>query len=125
MAEPVVDAKVAASEDGTGEENASFLWNLFGDPINVTLVVIIMLLSYKILKHYTDSKKTPAPEPEPRLPKLRRDFTLEELRSFDGNQTDGRILVAVNGNVYDVTKGKRFYGPGNQLRLVSLINHKI
>lgn len=49
---------------------------------------------------------------EPDLPKLRRDFTVEELQPFDGNGEDGRVLVAVNGTVYDVTKGKRFYGPG-------------
>lgn len=46
------------------------------------------------------------------LPKLKKDFTVKELKAFDGNQEDGRVLVAVNGNVYDVTKGKRFYGPG-------------
>lgn len=46
------------------------------------------------------------------LPKLKKDFTVQELKAFDGNQEDGRVLVAVNGNVYDVTKGKRFYGPG-------------
>lgn len=39
-------------------------------------------------------------------------LTVEELRAFDGTQPDGRVLVAVNGSVYDVSKGKRFYGPG-------------
>ena len=43
----------------------------------------------------------------------RRDFTLEELKPFDGNGPDGRVLIGVLGKVYDVTKGKRFYGPGN------------
>lgn len=51
--------------------------------------------------------------PEPELPKMRRDFTVQELREYDGNGKDGRVLIAVNGTVYDVTKGKRFYGPGN------------
>jgi hypothetical protein len=46
------------------------------------------------------------------LPKLKKDFTVQELKAFDGNQEDGRVLVAVNGNVFDVTRGKRFYGPG-------------
>ena len=40
-----------------------------------------------------------------------RDFTLEELRPYDG--TDGKpVCIAVNHIVYDVTKGKNFYGPG-------------
>lgn len=32
--------------------------------------------------------------------------------AYDGTQPDGRVLVAVNGNVFDVTRGKKFYGPG-------------
>ncbi|KER30099.1 hypothetical protein T265_03366 [Opisthorchis viverrini] len=49
-----------------------------------------------------------------RTPKLpMRDFTLEELQQFDGNGPDGRILLAVNGNVFDVTEnGQNFYGKG-------------
>ena len=42
---------------------------------------------------------------------MRRDFKLEELREFNGKGPDGRILIAVNGSVYDVTKGSAFYGP--------------
>jgi hypothetical protein len=56
------------------------------------------------------------------LPKLRKDFTVQDLKAFDGNQPDGRVLVAVNGKVYDVTKGKRFYGPGKlEPRLLSIL----
>lgn len=45
----------------------------------------------------------------PSLPK--RDFTLQELSQFDGTASDGRILIGVNGNVFDVTHdGKGFYG---------------
>ncbi len=40
-------------------------------------------------------------------------MTLEELRAYDGKGASGRILVALNGKIYDVTeKGKAFYGPG-------------
>ncbi|KAF3840691.1 hypothetical protein F7725_006553 [Dissostichus mawsoni] len=50
-------------------------------------------------------------EMEPPLPKLKkRDFTLAELKPYDGLQ-DPRILMAVNGKVFDVTRGKKFYGP--------------
>lgn len=53
-------------------------------------------------------------EPSP-PPMKKRDFTLKELKELgDGTREDGRILVAVNGKVYDVTKGKRFYGSGKQ-----------
>ena len=41
-----------------------------------------------------------------------RDFTLEELKYYDG--TDNKPLcISVKHIVYDVTKGKNFYGPGS------------
>lgn len=96
------------------ESNSGFLKSIIVEiiqsPVNLALVCIISYLVYKIWK----SRQAPAagPPPEPQLPKLRRDFTVSELRKYDGKQPDGRVLVAVNGNVYDVTRGKRFYGPG-------------
>ena len=42
----------------------------------------------------------------------KRDLTLTELKKYDGEGPDGRVLVGVLGKIYDVTKGKRFYGPG-------------
>lgn len=39
-------------------------------------------------------------------------FTSEELSQFDGRQADGRIYMALNGLVYDVTSGGKFYGSG-------------
>ena len=41
----------------------------------------------------------------------KHDCTLEQLREYDGRGPDGRILIAVNFKVFDVTRGKRFYGP--------------
>lgn len=79
-------------------------------PLNLALIAIITFLIYKIFKSQQQPK--PSPPSEPELPKLRKDFTVAELKAFDGNQPDGRVLVAVNGTVYDVTRGKRFYGPG-------------
>ena len=45
-------------------------------------------------------------------------MTLQQLRMYDGQSatSDGRICVAVNGKIFDVTKGKRFYGQGQLLR---------
>ncbi|EPY85537.1 hypothetical protein CB1_000371035 [Camelus ferus] len=44
----------------------------------------------------------------------KRDFSLEQLRQYDGSRNQ-RILLAVNGKVFDVTKGSKFYGPGEEL----------
>jgi membrane-associated progesterone receptor component len=97
-------------------EEMSFFSEIYSEivnsPLNIFLIAVITYLIYKIYK----SSQTPAPTAsipkEPELPKLRRDFTAVELKAYDGNQPDGRVLVAVNGNVFDVTRGKKFYGPG-------------
>lgn len=84
---------------------------LIQSPINLCLLFVIIYFLYKILK----LRKNDQTEflPEPKLPKMEnRDFTVEELKMYNGTQEDGRVLIAVNGNVYDVTKGKHFYGPG-------------
>jgi membrane-associated progesterone receptor component len=95
---------------GSSSLISSIVTEIVTSPLNLALVFVIIFLIYKIFKS-SNSTPTPAP-PEPKLPKLRRDFTVEEMKNYDGTQPDGRVLVAVNGNVYDVTKGKRFYGPG-------------
>lgn len=70
-------------------------------PLNLLLVSLIAFLIYKIVKSRSDSGIPNIP-PEPELPKLRKDFTVQELKNYDGTQPDGRVLVAVNGHVYDV-----------------------
>merc|ERR1712170_72174 len=44
----------------------------------------------------------------------KQDMTLQQLKQYDGvsEVSGGKICVAVNGKIFDVTKGKRFYGPG-------------
>jgi len=57
-------------------------------------------------------KRTP---PEARKPLPRgeeRDYTLAELATFDGKDPERPLLIAVRGQVYDVTPGRAFYGPG-------------
>lgn len=89
---------------------SSFISEIIRSPVNLALVAIIAFLVYKIIKSKTKSDEPVEQVKE--LPKLTRDFTLEELTPYDGTGPDGRVLVAVNGNVYDVTRGSRFYGPG-------------
>ncbi len=41
-------------------------------------------------------------------------MTVQQLRAYDGldGKNDGRILMACDGKIFDVTRGKRNYGPG-------------
>ncbi|KAL1505445.1 hypothetical protein ABEB36_005013 [Hypothenemus hampei] len=104
-----------ATAETTSSQESSFLstivTEIFQSPLNIALLGLIIFLVYRIIKSRQD-ENTPMPESES-LPSLKkRDFTVQELKQYDGNQEDGRVLLAVNGKVYDVTKGKRFYGPG-------------
>lgn len=102
------------ADEEKAPEEVSFvngvIQEIINSPLNLVLIAIITFLIFKIFKSRQPPK--PSPPSEPELPKLRRDFTVAELKAYDGNQPDGRVLVAVNGTVYDVTRGKRFYGPG-------------
>jgi len=126
MAEKSDTPATIAAQDGQQSQQQQFLWNFITEiiksPVNLALVGVIAILVYKIVKSRT---KTEAPVQEvKKLPKLRRDFTIEELTKYDGKGSDGRILVAVNGSVYDVTRGAKFYGPG-KYRILTMINDRL
>jgi len=88
-----------------------FISELTSNPINIVLLLAIFFLLYKIFK--SNSDPTPSIPADPPLPRMKkRDLTLAELKKYDGEGPDGRVLVGVLGKIYDVTKGKRFYGPG-------------
>ncbi|GAB6027260.1 hypothetical protein CHUAL_001545 [Chamberlinius hualienensis] len=89
-----------------------FVADLVSSPINLALTAVCGLLLYKIFvrRHY--APKTVIRESE--LPRMKKqDLTLEQLREYDGTkEPEKRILLAVEGKVFDVTKGRHFYGQG-------------
>ena len=103
-----------STSTSTGHESqqllSGFIAEIVKSPINLLLVGVIAFLVYKIVKSKTKIEE-PVKEIK-KLPKIRRDFTLEELKKYNGTGPDGRILIAINGSVYDCTRGAHFYGPG-------------
>ncbi|XP_076316123.1 membrane-associated progesterone receptor component 1-like [Tachypleus tridentatus] len=96
-------------------EPASYVSQLINEilfsPLNLILLTICGFLIYKLF--LAKDKTSPAPSKSQELPPLKKkDMTLEELSNYNGSGPDGRICVAVNGKIFDVTRGKRFYGPG-------------
>jgi membrane-associated progesterone receptor component len=78
-----------------------------------TIIVgaVVLLVLYKfVFKDWLFSGREPV-KWEPPKPIEPRDFTLEELRVFDGTNNNP-IYVAVKGKVYDMTRARDFYGPG-------------
>ncbi|XP_037967852.2 membrane-associated progesterone receptor component 2 [Plutella xylostella] len=103
------EIKVPEAENPSGA-SSNFFYDFLTSPVELVLAVVIGVLVYKLLKSRFSRVSVEAPAPE--LPKLRKDMAVAELRQYDGTQPDGRVLVAVNGWIFDVTRGRRFYGPG-------------
>jgi membrane-associated progesterone receptor component len=52
-------------------------------------------------------------EPRARLPEAEeRDYSRQELAAYDGSDPSKPLLLAIRGEIYDVTRGRDFYGPG-------------
>jgi len=99
--------------ESTEESIVNWVWSeISSSYINLFLTAAILYLVYKILFPTPDPVPTEGEKPMPPLKK--QDMTLAELKVYDGasEACDGHICVAVNGKIFDVTRGKRFYGPG-------------
>ena len=79
-------------------------------PVQILLLLIIVFIIRKLVQ--SKFRKPPPPLREKLLePMKKRDFTTQELLEYDGLKQK-RVLLAVNFKVFDVTRGKDFYGPG-------------
>lgn len=104
------DANMAEAE-GSEVTSGGIFQEIFTSPLNLTLLSLCLFLLYKIFRGDRPSDLGEVEKPLPKMKK--KDFTLAELKPYDGVQ-DPRILMAVNGKVFDVTRGKKFYGPGKR-----------
>ena len=57
-------------------------------------------------------RKEAPPPPLPEAEAEERDYTIDELAAYDGTDPRKPLLLAIRGCVYDVGKGRAFYGPG-------------
>ncbi|KAI1305580.1 hypothetical protein EDD11_004915 [Mortierella claussenii] len=79
------------------------------NPVNWVLVTVLGYISYK---YFSAAAAPPPPAPRPKQPTLVfREYTPKELAEFDGRTEETRILMAIQGKVFDVTRGRNFYGP--------------
>ncbi|XP_049451754.1 membrane-associated progesterone receptor component 2 [Epinephelus fuscoguttatus] len=99
---------------GHGSADESDGLGLGGMLLNVSIVVAVVAVCVAVYRRWGRRLVSDAAlgDEASALPKMRRrDFTLEQLREYDGLQNP-RILMAVNMKVFDVTSGKKFYGKG-------------
>ncbi|KAF9906161.1 hypothetical protein BX616_000793 [Lobosporangium transversale] len=80
------------------------------NPVNWILAAVLGYISYNF---FAAAAAPELPPPRPKLPALVfKEYTPKELTEFDGRTDDTRILIAVQGKIFDVTRGRNFYGPG-------------
>eukprot|EP01130_Rhizamoeba_saxonica_P007389 TRINITY_DN298_c0_g1_i1.p1 TRINITY_DN298_c0_g1~~TRINITY_DN298_c0_g1_i1.p1 ORF type:complete len:143 (-),score=41.81 TRINITY_DN298_c0_g1_i1:30-458(-) len=86
----------------------------FIDTISMGILVAVVIW---ILKDFLGRGKAPKlPPVDPKPPIELKDFTLEELKKYNG-ENGNNIYIGVNGKVYDVTPAAGFYGPGGSYHL--------
>nr|XP_056715554.1 membrane-associated progesterone receptor component 1 [Euleptes europaea] len=101
----------AASEASGEASSPGLLTEIVSSPLNLSLLGLCLFLLYQIVRGDRPRAQPDGEEEPPPPPKLqRRDFTPAQLRPYDGVQ-DPRILMAINGKVFDVSRGRKFYGP--------------
>jgi membrane-associated progesterone receptor component len=94
--------------------------SLLENPINTILFLISLHTLYRIIFPSTLQFSTPPTEfksgyswmPKAHPPTVvYKTYTPRTLAPFNGEGEGGRILLAINGIVFDVTAGRGFYGP--------------
>jgi predicted heme/steroid binding protein len=88
--------------------------DIWASPINLLLAALILCLLVKLFllkrKPSNNSSQKQAPVQLPKMPKC--DFTIQELRGYNGIESNGRILTAIYGDIFDVSRRSDLYGIG-------------
>lgn len=98
----------------------------FGTPVNTALLIYILYTVQKIVfppipnispaTVPSEFKNSYSWMPKAHPPTvLFMTYTPKTLVKYDGKD-GGRILLAIQGRVFDVTPGRNFYGPGESSR---------
>ncbi|CAL4914147.1 unnamed protein product [Urochloa decumbens] len=97
-------------------------------------ILALMLATYLLVSSLFVAPAAPSPAAPPKQPQQQREdekegeeeppmpfvysdpvevgeVTLEQLRAYDGKDPAKQILIAIRGQVYDVSRGRLFYGP--------------
>ncbi|CAF4746352.1 unnamed protein product [Rotaria sp. Silwood2] len=93
--------------------------DIWTSPINLILVILIIFLLFKLFLLKRKPTHNPSPSKvTPPLPKMaKQDLTVEELLRYNGTDSNGRILTAIFGDIFDVSRRNDLYGPGGSYSL--------
>ncbi|XP_022882742.1 membrane steroid-binding protein 2-like [Olea europaea var. sylvestris] len=107
------------------------LWSILTETINhytglspatFFTIAALMVVTYKVVcsmfvaaEDYVAVKKSN--EFVVREPVQLGDVTEEDLRAYDGSDPNKPLLMAIKGQIYDVSRSRMFYGPGGPYAL--------
>ncbi|KAM6917961.1 membrane-associated progesterone receptor component 2 [Lycodopsis pacificus] len=97
---------------GADESDGLTLYGLGAMLLNISILALVVAACVAAYRRWGKRLVADAAQSDEAsaLPKMRRrDFSLEQLREYDGLENP-RILMAVNMKIFDVTSGKKFYG---------------
>ncbi len=88
-------------------------------PVQILLLIAAAYIIRRLFFQKTQEDEIEQEPAEVLEPMKKRDFQLHELKEFDG-RSNPRILIGVNSKVFDVTRGRSFYGPGELIMSFTL-----
>ncbi|URD78509.1 membrane steroid-binding protein [Musa troglodytarum] len=90
-------------------------------PATFFTVLAVAVALYHTVAGFLAPPPPPPPrsrEVEPLAPPVQLgEVTEEELRAYDGSDSKKPLLMAIKGQIYDVTQSRMFYGPGGPYAL--------
>ena len=93
--------------------------------VNGVVLVVCFIVAFFFLKRRDEEaarkerEKALAAAAKDEEKVIEKPYSLNELREYDGTDDNKPLLLAVNYKVFDVTKGKDFYGKGDKYYLTS------
>ncbi|KAJ1848853.1 hypothetical protein LPJ57_008478 [Coemansia sp. RSA 486] len=87
-------------------------WKIVGR-ITLGLLGLSVCLSYLITETAFWGHQSKLTNWRNYIPRKQQVFTQAELARYDGSDSELPLLLAIEGDVYDVTSGWGFYGPGS------------
>ncbi len=84
---------------------------LRSDPSSAALFAATVVITVSIFYWWTKDPLLPHQKKGLEEPEPPRNFTLTQLKAFTGKEEDDPIYVALQGEVFDVSSARDFYGP--------------